>query len=82
MEKNNIKSTDLFIYPSFLKGVARVGSSWGQLDEYNYKLDPDTEAIKRDWIIIGLDIGDSIQKHEQETKKQTIASRSNSCTAA
>lgn len=70
MEKNNIQSSNLFVYPSFLKGIARIGSMWGHLDEYNYKIDPDTEALKRDWRIIGKDIGNSMQIYEQGTKQE------------
>lgn len=80
MEKNIEKSTDLFTYPSFLKGVARIGSIYGSLDEYNYKSDPDTEAIKKDWSIIGKDIGNSIQNYGK--KKSKNSKLSNSCTAS
>ena len=69
MKRNNIYSTDLFCYPSFVKGVARLGSIYGHLDEYNYKDNADEEALEKDWIIIGKDIGNSIEKYGEKIQK-------------
>lgn len=60
---NLINSSDLYTEPSFFKGVARVLDLFGQLDEYNYKDDPDTEALKRDWTMIGKDLFISIKNY-------------------
>lgn len=63
-----INSSDLFTTPSFLKGTARIIDLFGNLDDYNYKPTDkkvDTEALKRDWDIVGLDILDAIELYEQ-----------------
>ncbi len=68
MRKSFISSSDLFAPPSFLKGSARAVDLFGYLDDYNYKSTDnavDTEALKRDWDIVGLDILDAIKQYEQ-----------------
>lgn len=73
MKQYFIKSTNLFLYPSFLKGVARFFDLFGGLDKYNYsksELEADTNALKRDWKIVGLDILNSIKKYESINFRQ------------
>ena len=63
-----INSSDLFTSPSFLKGSSRIVDLFGYLDDYNYKSTDnqvDSEALKRDWEIVGLDILDAIKLYEQ-----------------
>lgn len=68
MSKTFINSSALFSSPSISKGTARVVDLFGYLDEYNYKrteAEADTEALKRDWNIVGLDIKSAIGLYEE-----------------
>lgn len=65
-----INSSDLFASPSFMKGAARIADLFGYLDDYNYKptgKKVDTEALKRDWNIVGLDIFEAIELYEKSS---------------
>lgn len=64
-------SSNLYTNPSFLKGFARLGDFFTQPDDYNYSEEPDLDALKRDWLMIGRDMKQSIEVYEQTTKKET-----------
>ena len=49
-----------------MKGMCRVVDLEGKLDSYNYKDDPDTQALARDWIIVGETIYSSIQAYDKK----------------
>lgn len=71
MSKTFINSSALFTNPSILKGMVRMVDLFGYLDDYNYKkteAEADTEALKRDWTIVGLDIKTSIGLYEKGEK--------------
>lgn len=73
MKKFFIKSSCLFRVPSFFKGVARIFDLFGQLDDYKYSksdIEADTNALKRDWQVIGADIFNSIKKYESGISNQ------------
>lgn len=57
------RSTDLFSFPSFLKGASRVVDLFGKLDEYKYDDDADTKALKKDWEVVGQNIKESIDNY-------------------
>lgn len=40
----------------------------GQRELYNTKDNPDVEALKRDWAIVGRDLYAGIEQYRQETK--------------
>ena len=66
-------SSALFVYPSFLKGVARSIDLFGLLDEYNYsetENEADVKSLKRDWDIIGKDLWSAVKEYESETGQQ------------
>jgi hypothetical protein len=69
MEK--VKTDFLFAQPSFKSGAGRVLDLWGVLDDYNRSdtpLEADAKAIAADWLVVGQDILDAIEKHESEQK--------------
>lgn len=71
-----LSSSSLFTNPSFLKGSARLADLFAGLDKYNYKsseVEADTEALKRDWSMIGFDIAKAIELYEQS---DTISKKS------
>jgi hypothetical protein len=46
--------------------MARIGDLFGSLDEYNYKkteAEADSEALRRDWLIVGRDIANAIKSY-------------------
>lgn len=66
--KSFTKSSGLYTSPSFLKGTARIIDLFGYLDWYNYKSTNkkiDSEALKRDWDIVGLDILEAFKLYER-----------------
>lgn len=65
MVDTKVKSTDLFSSPSFIKGTSRIVDLYGKLDEYNYRDDADSHALKQDWKIVGSDIKSSMDQYEQ-----------------
>lgn len=68
MGKAFLNSSALFTNPSFLKGACRVVDLFGSLDEYNYKesdIEADTEALKRDWEVVGYDLTKAVESYEQ-----------------
>ena len=65
-----ISSSSLYTYPSFAKGIARIGDLFGTLDGYNYKeteADADVEALTRNWRIVGRDIANAIRSYARTT---------------
>jgi hypothetical protein len=67
--ENKVKSDFLFAQPSLASGAARVLDLWGQFDDYNQSettLEADARAIATDWLIVGQDLSDAIEYHEDE----------------
>lgn len=62
-----MKATNLFRPPSFLKGMARTLDLFGNLDEYKYSSDPDSELIKRDWENTGEDLKESLERYGKKS---------------
>ena len=72
-----IDSSDLFTNPSILKGSARLFDLFGWLDKYNYKKTgniADSDAIRRDWSVIGNDILKAIKIYGQGSKNSNTNS--------
>jgi hypothetical protein len=70
MEKN-VKTDFLFAQPSFASGAARVLDLWGVFDEYNRSDDgqeADGKAIASDWLVVGQELCDAIERQEDELK--------------
>jgi hypothetical protein len=70
---NEVKSDFLFAQPSLASGAARVLDLWGQFDEYNRSettLEADARAIAADWLIVGQDLADAIEHHEDQDELQ------------
>lgn len=65
MSEELLLFSSLYNDPNWRRGSARLADFSGSLEEYNYKENPDYEAIERDWIIVGKDISDAIKSHEQ-----------------
>jgi len=66
-----VKTDFLFAQPSFSSGVARVIDLWGQFDEYNTSETPeeaDARAIASDWMMVGQDLLDAIERTRTEVK--------------
>lgn len=49
-----------------MKGMSRVVDLEGKLDAYKYKDNPDTEALERDWIIVGETIYSNIEEYDKK----------------
>lgn len=64
---HQMNSTDIFRQPSFLKGMARVIDLFGNLDEYKYTENPDSELLQRDWENVGADLKEALEKHERKS---------------
>ena len=67
-----IQSSNLYNSPSFLKGIARIFDLFGQLDNYythRTEEEADTNAISRDWKIVGNDILNALKKYESNFRK-------------
>jgi hypothetical protein len=64
---NNRFKTD-FLCPqsSFLSGLGSVINLRGHLYDYNASEDPDTIAIANDWLMVGQDIKDALEKAKKE----------------
>jgi hypothetical protein len=70
MEKN-VKTDFLFAQPSFASGAARVLDLWGAFDDYNRSesaQEADGKAIAADWLVIGQDLYDAIERQEDEIR--------------
>jgi hypothetical protein len=73
---NKVKSDFLFAQPSLAAGVARVFDLWGQFDDYNRSetpLEADAKAIASDWLIVGQDLSDAIEYHEEDESALQVA---------
>ena len=66
MKKYNLRSSDLFQMPNFLKGMARVSDLEGKLDRYRTRRNADAHALKLDWKNVGSYVYDAIEKYEQK----------------
>jgi hypothetical protein len=65
----NVKSDFLFAQPSFMSGASRVIDLWGQFDDYNRSDTPaeaDAKAIAADWLVVGQDILEILQKSDSD----------------
>lgn len=79
MSKAFIDSSALFTTPALLKGAARVVDLFGYLDDYNYKkteAEADTEALRRDWTIVGLDIKKAMGLYEEGEQTNSASASS------
>jgi hypothetical protein len=68
-----VQSDFLFAQPSFASGAARLVDMWGQFDDYNRSDTPaqaDAKAIAADWLIVGQDLSDAIEYHDDESELQ------------
>ncbi len=68
-----VQSDFLFAQPSFASGAARLLDMWGQFDDYNRSDTPaqaDAKAIAADWLIVGQDLSDAIEHHDDESELQ------------
>lgn len=58
--------------PSLLSGLARLVDFGCAFDAYNYSETPeeaDTRAMLADWLAVGFDISDAIEKLESEKER-------------
>ena len=70
---HKVKSDFLFAQPSLASGAARVFDLFGHFDEYDQSetpLEADAKAIAADWLIVGQDLSDAIEHHEDESELQ------------
>src|SRR5258706_2402627 len=71
---NNRFETDfLFDCSSFLKGFGSVLNVGGQFHEYNESNNPDDIAIATDWLIVGQDIRDALERTKAEARPTSPA---------
>ena len=66
MKESVISSSQLFNYPSFLKGMSRVFDLYGNIDVYNYSDTDDNadyNALKSDWKMVGYDLKNAIKNY-------------------
>jgi hypothetical protein len=67
MSRTKFYSDYLFARPSFLSGIARVLDLGSTLNTYNTSETPeaaDELALSLDWLAIGADIENSMQKYK------------------
>lgn len=72
MTNGFIQSSNLYTPPSFFKGMARVFDLFGTLDRYyihKTEEEADSNALRRDWQIVGKDIFYAIKIYESSKKK-------------
>ena len=62
-----MKASNIFRKPSFLKGFARTFDLFGTLDHYKYSNNSDSEQIKQDWQIVGVDLKESLENYGKST---------------
>jgi hypothetical protein len=63
-----VSSTFLFSMPSFFRGAARaldMGSTFDVYNESDSEEDADVLALSMDWLQVGDDIIDAMEKYEQ-----------------
>jgi hypothetical protein len=65
---NRIKTDFLCASSSFMAGFGGVLILSGQNHTYNESDDPDAIAILNDWMMVGQDIDDSLQKARRELR--------------
>lgn len=66
MTEKPVRSSILFINPSFGRGIARIVDLFGNLDDYNYdktEKEADSKALRRDWTIVGRDISHALEEY-------------------
>jgi hypothetical protein len=63
---NRFKTDFLFESSSFLTGMGSVLNLNGRIYDYNASEDPDEIAIASDWLIVGQDIRDALERAPEE----------------
>lgn len=64
-DPNDVRSSFLFVEPSFLAGMGRIFDLWGGFDLYSVSRTPqeaDLRALYSDWRVIGQDFRDVIRR--------------------
>lgn len=65
----------LYSKPNFITGYGRLIDVAGYFNTYNEnetEKEADSKAIHNDWRMVGCDIKSSINKYEQEEKKEEV----------
>ena len=71
---NNRFETDFLCAPSsFLMGFGSVLNIGGEFQEYNTSNNPDNIAIATDWLMIGQDMRDALERAETEARPTSTA---------
>lgn len=66
-----VQTDFLFAQPSFASGAGRVLDLFGTFDDYNRSetiQEADIKALASDWLIIGQELADAIERQEEELK--------------
>lgn len=69
---SKIKTGFLYSDPSFLSGLSRTLDLYGLYDAYNISesgTEADIRAIASDWMIVGQDLWDAIDRTEHQTEE-------------
>jgi hypothetical protein len=62
-DPNDVRSTFLFVEPSFLNGAGRVFDLWGGFDLYSVSRnneEANLRALYTDWRVVGQDIRNTV----------------------
>jgi|GEM_PF-5380386 len=62
-------SSDLFIFPTFFRGMAKSVDLWGNLEDYAYcdsEHEADSKSLKRDYYIVSVGLGEALKDYEQK----------------
>lgn len=70
-DPNDVRSTFLFVEPSFATGMGRIFDLWGGFDLYSISQTPqdaDARAIYADWRVVGQDFRNAVlyEAHVQD----------------
>ena len=68
-DPNDVRSTFLFVEPSFWTGAGRICDLWGGFDLYSFSPTPDiadARALYADWRITGQDFRNVMVSEAQE----------------
>jgi hypothetical protein len=67
-DPHDVRSTFLYVEPSFLTGAGRIFDIWGGFDLYSISRDgqeADLRALYADWRVIGQDFRDVVASEAQ-----------------
>lgn len=68
-------SDTLFARPSLIEGISRILDFGNTLEEYNDSSDPDSIALRLDWLSVGNNLKEAInayaEKQEEQVSKET-----------